>query len=161
MRKDIEKHLKNFKSECSPLPHPLLIFSQSNYLIQVVDANSLTKWLLQKPTDLGLHCLKRQGISGLSRTRVSLDDQIAKLDVYHLSKVLIFHIYPKIYRHQTPNCTCPKIWTYPLYSLLMCLKLLGELTLIRSQVLWCLIWVYAVCSGLSVRIQKMSQNFIL
>ena len=27
-------------------------------------------WLLQKPTDLDLHCLKRQGISGFSRTRV-------------------------------------------------------------------------------------------
>ena len=28
--------------------------------------------LLQKPTDLGLHCLKRQGISGFSRTRVKI-----------------------------------------------------------------------------------------
>ena len=27
-------------------------------------------WFLQKPTDLDLHCLQRQGISGLSRTRV-------------------------------------------------------------------------------------------
>ena len=26
----------------------------------------------QKPTDLDLHCLQRQGISGLSRTRVKL-----------------------------------------------------------------------------------------
>ena len=29
-------------------------------------------WLLQKPTDLDLHCLQRQDISGLSRTRVKL-----------------------------------------------------------------------------------------
>ena len=29
-------------------------------------------WLLQKPTDLDLHCLQRQGISGLSRTRVKV-----------------------------------------------------------------------------------------
>ena len=28
------------------------------------------RWLLQKPTDLDLHCLQRQGISGFSRTRV-------------------------------------------------------------------------------------------
>ena len=28
--------------------------------------------LLQKPADLDLHCLQRQGISGLSRTRVKL-----------------------------------------------------------------------------------------
>ena len=29
-------------------------------------------WLLQKPTDLDLHCLQRQGIPGFSRTRVKL-----------------------------------------------------------------------------------------
>ena len=28
-------------------------------------------WLLQKPADLDLHCLQRQGISGFSRTRVT------------------------------------------------------------------------------------------
>ena len=59
---------------------PLLIFSQSGYLIQIVDINSHTEWqtvqiqiswLLQKPTDLDLHCLQRQGISGLSRTRIN------------------------------------------------------------------------------------------
>ena len=56
-------------------------FSQSGYLIQIVDINSHSEWqtvqiqiswLLQKPTDLYLHCLQRQGISGLSRTRVKL-----------------------------------------------------------------------------------------
>ena len=29
-------------------------------------------WLLQKPADLDLHCLQRQGISGFSRTRVNI-----------------------------------------------------------------------------------------
>ena len=29
-------------------------------------------WLLQKPTDLALHCLQRQGKSGFSRTRVKI-----------------------------------------------------------------------------------------
>ena len=29
-------------------------------------------WLLQKPTDLDLHCLQRQGISGFSRNSVNL-----------------------------------------------------------------------------------------
>ena len=28
-------------------------------------------WLLKKPTDLDLHCLQRQGISGFNRTRVN------------------------------------------------------------------------------------------
>ena len=59
---------------------PLLIFSQSDYLIQVVDTNSHTlwqtmqiqiSWLLQDPSDLGLCCLQMQGISMFSRTRVN------------------------------------------------------------------------------------------
>ena len=33
-------------------------------------------WLLQKPTDLDLHCLQRKGISGISRTRVKYDSDI-------------------------------------------------------------------------------------
>ena len=61
------------------MPRPLPIFSQSNHLIKVADIYSHTKWqtvqiqiswLLQKPTDLDLHCLQRQTISGFSRTRV-------------------------------------------------------------------------------------------
>ena len=32
----------------------------------------LISWLLKKPTDLDLHCLKRQGISAISRTRVNV-----------------------------------------------------------------------------------------
>ena len=61
------------------MPRPFLIVSQSDYLIQIVDINSHTEWqtvqiqiswLLQKPTDLDLHCLQRQSISRLSRTRV-------------------------------------------------------------------------------------------
>ena len=60
---------------------PLIILSQSESLIQIVDINSDTKWqtvqiqiswLLQKPADLDLHCLQRQGIYGLSRTRVKM-----------------------------------------------------------------------------------------
>ena len=67
---------------------PLLIFSQSDYLILIADTNSHTewqtvqiqiRWLLQKPTDLDLHCLQRQGISGFSRTRVKLLDLTSTL----------------------------------------------------------------------------------
>ena len=54
------------------MPCPHLIVSQSDYLIQGVDTNSHTEkqtvqikisWLFQKPTDLDLHCLQRQGIT--------------------------------------------------------------------------------------------------
>ena len=74
------------------MPHPLLIFSQSDCLIWIVVINPHTWWqtvqiqiswllqkptdldlhYLQKPTDLDLHCLQRQGISGFSRTTVKL-----------------------------------------------------------------------------------------
>ena len=62
------------------MPHPyILILGPSNYLTYIVDINSQTywqtvkiqiSWLLQKPTDLDLHCLQRQDISRCSRTRV-------------------------------------------------------------------------------------------
>ena len=64
------------------MPRLLLSFSQSDHLIWNVAINSHTLWqtvqiqicwLLQKPTDLDLHCLQRQGISGLSRTRVKVN----------------------------------------------------------------------------------------
>ena len=60
------------------MSRPLLIVSQSDSLILIVDINSHSEWqtvqiqiswLLQKPTDLDLHCLQRQGISGFSRTK--------------------------------------------------------------------------------------------
>ena len=62
------------------MPCPFLIVSQSDYLIQIVDINSHNEWLtvqiqiswlLKMPTDLDLHCLQRQDISGFSRTRVN------------------------------------------------------------------------------------------
>ena len=55
------------------MPHPHLIFSQSDYLIQIVDINSHIQWqavqiqiswLLQKPTDLDLHCLQKRTYPG-------------------------------------------------------------------------------------------------
>ena len=69
---------------------PLLIFSQSDYLIWIVAINSHAlwqtvqiqiSWLLQKPTDLDLHCLQRQGISGFSRTRVKAPYS-SKIDIF-------------------------------------------------------------------------------
>ena len=57
------------------MPHTLLIVSQSDSLIQIVDIYPHTDWQtvqiqISWLTDLDLHCLQRQGISGLSRTRV-------------------------------------------------------------------------------------------
>ena len=58
------------------MSRPLLISSQSDYLIQVFDKNShiswqtvqiQISWLLQKQTDLDLHCLLRQSMMCLAR----------------------------------------------------------------------------------------------
>ena len=55
------------------MPRPLLILSQSDYLIQIVAINLHTwwqtvqiqiSWLLQKPTDLDLHCLQNRVYPG-------------------------------------------------------------------------------------------------
>ena len=62
------------------MPQPVLIVNQSYYLIQNVDIDLHNEWqtvhiqiswLLQKPTDLDLHCLRRHDISGFSRTSVN------------------------------------------------------------------------------------------
>ena len=67
-------------AEYIKMPRPFLTFSQSDYLIRIVAISSHTlwqtvqiqiSWLLQKPTDLDLHCLQKQGISGFSMTRVN------------------------------------------------------------------------------------------
>ena len=73
------KRLNPCHAEKNKIPCPLLIFCQSDYLLQIVDINShhlwqtvqiQIIWVLKKPTGLDLHCLQRQGISGFSRTRV-------------------------------------------------------------------------------------------
>ena len=38
--------------------------------------------LLEKPTDLDLHCLQRQGISGISRTRVKKKSDLVLLSLF-------------------------------------------------------------------------------
>ena len=63
------------------MPRPLLIYNQSDYLIRVFDRNShiywqtvqiQISWLLQKPTDLDLHCLLRPGMLCLAREGLSI-----------------------------------------------------------------------------------------
>ena len=66
-------------AELIKMPRQFLIVSQLDYLIKIVDINSHSElqtvrihmsWLVKKPTDLDLHCLQKQEISGFSRTRV-------------------------------------------------------------------------------------------
>ena len=92
--------------------------SQSDYFIQIVDINSHTEWqtvqiqiswLLQKPADLDLQWLQRQGILELSRTSVNIfvmiytasrlfDDVLNSFDVSVLNydkKVNKFHAFQR------------------------------------------------------------------
>ena len=101
------------------MPRPFLIDSQSDYLMQIVDINSHTEWqtvqiqiswLLQKPTDLDLHCLQRQGISGLSAGQ--------DLRVF-------YNICPKYQETMTPYHTWPNIWTSLFCYPWICLKTAG------------------------------------
>ena len=69
-------------AEYLKMPCPPLIFSQSDYLSSIVAINSQTKWqTVQIQISwllLDLHCLQRQGISGLSRTRVKVYDILSR-----------------------------------------------------------------------------------
>ena len=38
-----------------------------------------TSWLLQKPTDLDLHCLQRQGITEFKRTTVKMSEYLGEI----------------------------------------------------------------------------------
>ena len=92
------------------MPWPLLFLSWSDYLMYIVDTNSHTKWqtvqiqiswLLQKPTDLDLHCLQRQGISGFSRTRANIS-----IDVFiSMGWISYIKVSWKSLQNQTKN-TC-------------------------------------------------------
>ena len=60
------------------MSHPLLIVSQSDYLIQTVDINSHTEWQTVQiqiswflPTDLDLQCLLRLGMSCSAREEIN------------------------------------------------------------------------------------------
>ena len=44
---------------------------------------------VQKPTDLDLHCLQRQDISGFSMTRVNLTASAHKRDIYQIKRKLL------------------------------------------------------------------------
>ena len=68
-------------AEWIKMPCPFLIVSQSAYLIHIVGTNSQTEWQtvqiqsswllnLQKPTDLDIHSLQRQGIYRFRGTRI-------------------------------------------------------------------------------------------
>ena len=79
------------------MPCPFLILSQSDYLIQIIDINShtywqkvqiLISWFLKKPTDLDLHGLQRQDISGFSRTRVNLTGTKLLFKSYSYSEII-------------------------------------------------------------------------
>ena len=81
------------------MPHPFQIFSQSGYLIQVVDINSHTDFAnsadpdqlaSEKPTDLDLHCLQKQCISGFSRTRVKIKRQAKTVFPSDVKRTVVF-----------------------------------------------------------------------
>ena len=58
---NVGQYLNPCHAESIKMPRNLIIFSQSDYLIPVVDTNSHTS---TDPNDLDLHCLQRQGSPG-------------------------------------------------------------------------------------------------
>ena len=90
------------------MPRPLLIFSQSDYLVQIVDINPRTEWqtvqiqvswLFQKPADLHLHGVQREGLSRFSRTRVK-EHNLARVISIHQNILLSNNLTRAISIHQ-------------------------------------------------------------
>ena len=95
------------------MPCPLLISSQSDYLIWVFDRNLIfndktvqiqISWLLQKPADLDLHCLLRQDMSCSAReglTCKAIVPNIGNTDTRkHVNKYFkIYHMGSAMQKH--------------------------------------------------------------
>ena len=90
--------LNSCLAEWIKMPCPLLISSQSDYLIWVFGRNSHIKWqtvqiqiswLLQKPTDLDLHCLLRQGMTCSARDGLNNVDRYVKHQIMCSVKLLL------------------------------------------------------------------------
>ena len=78
-------------------------------------------WLLQKPTDLDLHCLQRQGISGFSRTRAN----------------------PTYWDTLTSYRACPRICASSFHYLIICLNycwMSGKQCRPWADIAFCGIW---------------------
>ena len=117
------------------MPCPLLDFSKSDWLIQVVNTNSQTEWQtmqIQKPTDLDLHCLQMQGISGFSRIRVK------------------FHVYTHFVSSYPRGSFCVfPAGTWRLYNVL---SMLMQCHNIASTLKWCCTNIMCLLGRLSWRI---------
>ena len=76
---------------------------------------------LQKPTDLDLHCLQRQGISGFSRTRVkTLVPEHSPVRVYILPSKLLYHkrsAYALTSPHMYTSTSLTSVYTFRSASL--------------------------------------------
>ena len=116
-------------------------------------------WLLQKPTDLDLHCLQRQGISGFSMTSVNtilFFGFVRKQDLkfpsvwsnhlvgfdgqFHLERIsyLPYHI--------RPNISTYPISTQSSNSVVFRLQQVYFLyTSLQRHMLWVLIWIASTC----------------
>ena len=144
------------------MPHQLPIFSQSDYLVQVVDINSYNEWqtvqiqiswLLQKPTDLDQHCLQRQGISGFSRTRVNL---LKTKSQQNRTNVLMLKCL------DTDLCIMwtVKIWT-KMHILACQVVLLFFFENMLWQFVWMISWLIKHCNNSSKQYSKISYSKIL
>ena len=137
------------------MPCPLLIFSQSDYLNLIFAINSHTlwrtvqiqiSWLLQKPTDLDLHCLQRQGISGFSRTKFNkYNTKWINSTRQESYQVAIFLISP--WKHVLwvfmRSASVRHFWWVPQYMFSWRNKKIINTFRLKKCLIW-LIWMYGI-----------------
>ena len=146
------------------MPRPLLISSQSDYLIRVFDRNThiwwqtvqiQISWLLQKPTDLDLHCLLRQGMSCSAREGlIMVLILLHSLESIFSSKLLWHYVCITLLQDKcTYECICklhnPDVHTsecFPTIKLLSIMILFHTETHSGTRVV--ILWKIAICYSL-------------
>ena len=110
------------------MPHRLLIFSQSDYFIKVVDTNSHSNWqIVQIQISWLLHYLQKKGISGFSRTRVNTANTMTEMILREIKWQL--KIFRLLFRNEGSILKGKKLFPYLANSFLLkltpCLKMIG------------------------------------
>ena len=106
------------------MPCPLLIFSQSEYLIQIFDTNSHTEWQTVqiqiswlKPTDLELHCFKGKTYLGSdmypARTRGNVFSAETQLTLAYSVLIFCNLIYMGHTKQKKPSNMCKMYRFWP------------------------------------------------
>ena len=93
-------------------------------------------WLLKKPTNLDLHCLQRQAISGFSRTRVKSQFNVYLFEAFIVEwDYILYHVLILSTSHDTFPHFCIATQKVP-YPAPLCPQILAGALLLIFNIAW-------------------------